>query len=478
MPLQLTLRARRPRLASRRLIITQCERIANLHYGAMLYALVTSTSFALHAPLPAPRTSRLGTGALQMAQTSAMGLDDATDETFQSDAGMAQASDAAANLASATENTWHAVGYAADIDGTEPFATRLFGEPIVLYRDTEGEATCVRDLCPHRSAPLSMGEVQDGVLKCFYHGWGFGKEGACVSVAVGSPPAKLCATTYAVAEYDSMLYVWKGNPLTADARKLPEAAAAAADSLVVETTLDYALDWTHVVESFAARPHLHWLHESVAVPMTSLLPLPLTSLPSRSSSSSSSGSSSVSRDGANIVRHTGRSGFRETIHVAAVGPQRTRVLLRQELPAGSSPLLALPGGAAFVADQVKSWNYQVALLDDIKPRKVNAAASAETYFTRWGEGPITSEYGMTSAYGEQEQDNAVGTYGLKKTYVRDTPLACFPPLSRDDFAGKVERVAAAKQSLVAGALSVPAALVTYNTIRPAVAALTETWPSF
>ena len=29
-----------------------------------------------------------------------------------------------------------------------------------------------------------------------------------------------------------------------------------------------------------------------------------------------------------------------------------------------------------------------------------------------------------------------------------------------DFAGKVERVAAAKQSLVAGALSVPAALVT------------------
>ena len=64
------------------------------------------------------------------------------------------------------------------------------------------------------------------------------------------------------------------------------------------------------------------------------------------------------------------------------------------------------------------------------------------------------------------------------TYVRDTPLACFPPLARDDFAGKVERVAAAKQSLVAGALSVPAALVTYNTIRPAVAALTETWPSF
>ena len=37
------------------------------------------------------------------------------------------------------------------------------------------QAVCVRDSCPHRSAPLSMGDMKDGTLRCFYHGWGFGE---------------------------------------------------------------------------------------------------------------------------------------------------------------------------------------------------------------------------------------------------------------------------------------------------------------
>jgi hypothetical protein len=40
------------------------------------------------------------------------------------------------------------------------FSTRLWGEPLVMYRASADEVVCVRDSCPHRSAPLSMGEVQ------------------------------------------------------------------------------------------------------------------------------------------------------------------------------------------------------------------------------------------------------------------------------------------------------------------------------
>ena len=101
----------------------------------------------------------------------------------------------------------------------------------MLYRDADGECVCTKDVCPHRSAPLSMGEIQNGVLRCFYHGWGFGKEGKCVTVPTaprdssGNFPRAFCADSLGVAEHDGLLYVWRGHPLSADARKLPASAA-------------------------------------------------------------------------------------------------------------------------------------------------------------------------------------------------------------------------------------------------------------
>jgi nitrite reductase/ring-hydroxylating ferredoxin subunit len=91
------------------------------------------------------------------------------------------------------DNTWYAVAYQWQIGGfssaieaaqaaggrpktNEPFATIFWGEPVV-YRDADGQAVCVTDVCAHRSAPLSMGTVEDGELVCFYHGWRYGREG-------------------------------------------------------------------------------------------------------------------------------------------------------------------------------------------------------------------------------------------------------------------------------------------------------------
>ena len=49
---------------------------------------------------------------------------------------------------------------------------------MVIYRDNEDNLVAVADACPHRAAPLSMGRVgEDGSLRCFYHGWAFGKGG-------------------------------------------------------------------------------------------------------------------------------------------------------------------------------------------------------------------------------------------------------------------------------------------------------------
>lgn len=49
------------------------------------------------------------------------------------------------------------------------------------------------DCCPHQGAPLSDGEVQDGVVTCAWHGWRFGlADGRWLD----SP--RTCVTTYPV----------------------------------------------------------------------------------------------------------------------------------------------------------------------------------------------------------------------------------------------------------------------------------------
>ena len=52
-----------------------------------------------------------------------------------------------------------------------PHGVCLLGIPLVIFRDKTGQAFCLEDKCPHRSAPLSIGQVVDGVLECAYHGW-------------------------------------------------------------------------------------------------------------------------------------------------------------------------------------------------------------------------------------------------------------------------------------------------------------------
>ncbi len=84
---------------------------------------------------------------------------------------------------------WQIDGYKTPIDAVmnhkgekdnQPFATRLWGEPLVIYRDSKGELVAMADVCPHRSAPLSMGRVENDELVCMYHGWKFGEKGDCV----------------------------------------------------------------------------------------------------------------------------------------------------------------------------------------------------------------------------------------------------------------------------------------------------------
>src|SRR5246500_5939834 len=64
--------------------------------------------------------------------------------------------------------------------GGAPLALKLLGEELVLFRDDQGQPGLLGLHCAHRGADLSYGRLEDGGLRCIYHGWLYDIHGRCL----------------------------------------------------------------------------------------------------------------------------------------------------------------------------------------------------------------------------------------------------------------------------------------------------------
>jgi phenylpropionate dioxygenase-like ring-hydroxylating dioxygenase large terminal subunit len=76
---------------------------------------------------------------------------------------------------------WQPVALADELPpGGAPVPVRILGEDLVLFRDGEGRAGLLGLHCSHRGADLSFGRVENGGLRCVYHGWLYSLRGRCL----------------------------------------------------------------------------------------------------------------------------------------------------------------------------------------------------------------------------------------------------------------------------------------------------------
>lgn len=118
-------------------------------------------------------------------------------------------------------NRWYAAALGAEI-GPTPFARRICGRDLVLFRTETDRLAALEDRCAHRHAPLSLGAVKGEAIQCGYHGLRFDAGGACVHIpgqATIPPRAKVEAFT--VREAHGWVWVWMGDAARADAALIP-----------------------------------------------------------------------------------------------------------------------------------------------------------------------------------------------------------------------------------------------------------------
>jgi phenylpropionate dioxygenase-like ring-hydroxylating dioxygenase large terminal subunit len=169
---------------------------------------------------------------------------------------------------------WQPVALSEELSDSEPLPVRILGEDLVLFRGEDGAVGLMQRLCPHRGADLSYGRVEDGGLRCIYHGWLFASGGKCLEQP-GEPAgrsfaARLPFVSYPCREAGSLIlaYMGPGEPPPLPAFPF---FGGADDERVWTTKMLHECNYLQASEGNVDPQHLSFLHRFL-VDETSLMP--------------------------------------------------------------------------------------------------------------------------------------------------------------------------------------------------------------
>jgi len=110
---------------------------------------------------------------------------------------------------------WQPAALADELTGSRPIKpVKLLGEDLVIYKDREGRYGLLGRSCPHRGTDLAFGRLEDGGLRCAFHGWLFDVNGKCLQTPAEPDDSNMCRTirqkAYPVVERNGILFAYMG----------------------------------------------------------------------------------------------------------------------------------------------------------------------------------------------------------------------------------------------------------------------------
>ena len=152
-------------------------------------------------------------------------------------------------------------------DGT-PVKAQVFGEDLVVFRDTNGRVGVMDEYCPHRRVSLVFGRNENCGLRCLYHGWKMDVDGNVVErVSEPATPgvAPLKHLAYPTKEWGGFVWAYMGPPETQPEFE-PPAWAPTFDTQVTIAKVIIPCNWAQILEGAIDSAHSSSLHSSDMVP--------------------------------------------------------------------------------------------------------------------------------------------------------------------------------------------------------------------
>ncbi len=114
---------------------------------------------------------------------------------------------------------WQPVALSEEITpGGKPLQVKVLSEDLVLFRDDYGQPGLLGLRCSHRLTSLAYGRVEDGGIRCAFHGWLYDVSGRCLQQP-GEPEEssfkdKIRHPAYPCRELGGLVFAYMGPPET------------------------------------------------------------------------------------------------------------------------------------------------------------------------------------------------------------------------------------------------------------------------
>jgi phenylpropionate dioxygenase-like ring-hydroxylating dioxygenase large terminal subunit len=159
-------------------------------------------------------------------------------------------------------NCWYVAAWQHELEDSKLFARTLLNEPVVFYLHPKDGVVALADQCCHRLAPLSRGRIEDGNLRCMYHGLLFDSSGKCIEIPGQTLiPPKAVVRRYPAIARNKLVWIWMGDPAKADAALIPDTYALDHPKWHYHPGyMCYRANYQYVVDNVLDFSHLSYVH--------------------------------------------------------------------------------------------------------------------------------------------------------------------------------------------------------------------------
>ncbi len=160
------------------------------------------------------------------------------------------------------KNAWYVAAWSNEVSRTMMERT-IIENPVLLYRNENGDAVAIGNMCAHRFAPLHMGKLVGDTVQCPYHGLRYDSSGHCVHNPNGDGriPPRMAVPGYPLEERHGMIWLWMGDADKADPAAIPDFSCHTDNSLacvggVIEMKANYQL----ITDNLLDLAHAEFVH--------------------------------------------------------------------------------------------------------------------------------------------------------------------------------------------------------------------------
>src|SRR5687768_1824858 len=160
------------------------------------------------------------------------------------------------------KNFWYIAAESGELKN-RPIRVEVFGDPIVLFRDSVGNPAALLDRCAHRNTALSTGRIVADCVECPYHGWRYQRDGQCTHIPSLGNTAKLptiAVKSFSCVEQQGYVWVYPGEtPTNSCPFSFPHFAEPGWTTFRMKTTFQGSVE--ACLENFLDCPHTVFVHK-------------------------------------------------------------------------------------------------------------------------------------------------------------------------------------------------------------------------